>query len=169
MSITLFCLVKGDTTANAFSVKINRDESISNLKDAIKVKNQNDFASVDAKRLKLWKVEIASDRLDDRLKNLTLNDSNELLAMDEIGEYWADDPPKKHINVLVESPMSIAASSREQADKDKKSVYGMFLRFVFTAIFSNNANTYLTLCLFLLLLFIEQCIYVMVGQPPFSK
>ncbi|CAB4399273.1 unnamed protein product [Rhizophagus irregularis] len=44
--------------------------------------------------------------------------------MDEIGEYWTDDPPKKHINVLVESPMSIAASSREQADKDKKSVYG---------------------------------------------
>ncbi|PKK73785.1 hypothetical protein RhiirC2_323456 [Rhizophagus irregularis] len=123
MSITLFCLVKGDTIASAFSVKINRDESISNLKDAIKEKNQNDFAGVDAKRLKLWKVEIASDHLDDRLKNLTLNDSNELLAMDEIGEYWTDDPPKKHINVLVESPMSIAASSREQADKDKKSVY----------------------------------------------
>lgn len=86
MSITLFCLVKGDTIASAFSVKINRDESISNLKDAIKEKNQNDFAGVDAKRLKLWKVEIASDHLDDRLKNLTLNDSNELLAMDEIGE-----------------------------------------------------------------------------------
>ena len=40
MSITLFCLVKGNTPENAFSVKISRDEPISELKDAIKAKKQ---------------------------------------------------------------------------------------------------------------------------------
>ena len=53
MSITLFCLVKGNTTANAFSVKISRDEPISELKEAIKAKNTQTFANVDAKDLKL--------------------------------------------------------------------------------------------------------------------
>lgn len=43
MSITLFCLIKSNTIANAFSVKISRDEPISELKKAIKSEKQNDF------------------------------------------------------------------------------------------------------------------------------
>ena len=39
MSITLFCLVKGSTTANAFEVDIEKNKSISKLKEAIKEKN----------------------------------------------------------------------------------------------------------------------------------
>ena len=58
MSITLLCLVKGNTLANAFSVKISREEPISELKKAIKAEKQNDFAGVDADRLKLWMVTI---------------------------------------------------------------------------------------------------------------
>jgi len=73
MTITLLCLVKGNTTTNAFSVKISRDEPISELKKAIKAEKQNDFAGVDADKLKLWKKEIPDDRID-LLSNLTLND-----------------------------------------------------------------------------------------------
>ena len=36
MSITLFCLVKGNTTASAFEVDIEKDKSISHLKKVIK-------------------------------------------------------------------------------------------------------------------------------------
>jgi len=61
MSITLFCLVKENTTANAFEVDIEKDKSISHLKKAIKAEKQNDFAGVDADKLKLWKVSIPSD------------------------------------------------------------------------------------------------------------
>ena len=64
MSITLFCLVKGNTTANAFSVKISRDEPISELKDAIKAKKAPEFDNFPADKLKLWKVEIPGDRDD---------------------------------------------------------------------------------------------------------
>src|SRR5947207_2688431 len=100
MSITLFCLVKGNTTANAFSVKISRDEPISELKEAIKAKKQNDFAGVDADKLKLWKVSIPDDR-DDLLSNLTLQDQVELLATRDIGDHWSEKPPKRNIHVLV--------------------------------------------------------------------
>ena len=74
MPITLFCLIKGE---KAFSVKISRDEPISELKKAIKAEKQNDFAGIE-------KVPISGDH-DDQLRNLSLEDSDELLAINEIG------------------------------------------------------------------------------------
>ena len=118
MSITLLCLVKGNTTANAFPVDINKDQLVGHLKDAIKAKNQNDFAGVDAVKLKLWKKEIPDDQ-DDLLSNLTLNDGDELLATREIGDYWAEKPPKRNIHVIVEPPESTTTSSREQELLDR--------------------------------------------------
>jgi hypothetical protein len=101
MSITLFCLVKGNTTANAFSVKISRDEPVSELKKVIKAENVQTFANVDAKDIKLWKVEIPGDH-DDPLSNLSLRDNDELLAIRKISKYFPDLPLEEHIHVLVE-------------------------------------------------------------------
>ncbi|RGB23613.1 hypothetical protein C1646_676983 [Rhizophagus diaphanus] len=64
----------------------------------------------DAKDLKLWKVEIGDDR-DDLLRNLTLQDQPELLATREVGDYWSEKPPKRHIHVLVEPPVTTTASN----------------------------------------------------------
>jgi hypothetical protein len=132
MSITLFCLVKGNTTANAFSVKINRDEPISELKEAIKAKKQNDFAGIDADRLKLWKKEIPDDQ-DDLLSNPSLEDGEELLAIRKISKYFPDPPPEERIHVLVSTPETTATSEvlklREEVallkEKLSKSEHGM--------------------------------------------
>src|ERR1051325_8983416 len=113
MSITLFCLVKGNTLANAFSIKISKDEYISELKKVIKEEKQNDFAGVDANKLKLRKVEIPDDR-DDLLSNLPLQGQDVLLATRKISKYFPGSPVEEHIHVLVESPASTATSSREQ-------------------------------------------------------
>ena len=109
MSITLLCLVKGNTTASAFAVDIDREKLVSHLKEAIKAKKQNDFAGVDADKLKLWKVEIPDDR-NDLLSDLSLQDNDELLATRDIGDYWTEKPPKRHIHVLVEPPETTATS-----------------------------------------------------------
>src|ERR1044072_9761432 len=101
MSITLLCLVKGNTLANAFPVDIEKDQLVGHLKKVIKAEKQNDFAGIDADKLKLWKVEIGGDH-DDQLRNLTLLDQDELLAINDIGDYWTEKPPKRHIHVLVE-------------------------------------------------------------------
>ena len=103
MSITLLCLVKGNRTANAFAVDIDSEKLLSHLKESIKGKNAQTFANVDAKDIKLWKVEISGDH-DDQLGNLSLKDSDELLAINEIGDYWTEKPPKRHIHVIVKLP-----------------------------------------------------------------
>ncbi|PKY31625.1 hypothetical protein RhiirB3_489525 [Rhizophagus irregularis] len=111
MSITLLCLVKGNTLANAFPVDIEKDQLVGHLKKVIKAENPQTFANVDVKDIKLWKVEIGGDHLDDQLKNLKLNGSDELSAINEIGDYWTEKPPKKHIHVLVEPPVTTTASN----------------------------------------------------------
>jgi hypothetical protein len=94
MSITLLCLVKGNTLANAFPVDIEKYQLVGHLKKVIKAEQPQTFANVDAKDIKLWKVEIGGDHLDDQLGNLTLNDSNEMLAINEIGDYWTEKPTR---------------------------------------------------------------------------
>ncbi len=130
MSITLLCLVKGNITANAFPVDIDKDQLVGHLKKVIKAEKQNDFAGVDADKLKLWNVKIPDD-YDDPLSNISLQP--ELLATRDIGDYWTEKPPKRNIHVLVEPPVSTATSSREQELLDeltslreliKKSVHG---------------------------------------------
>ena len=113
MSITLLCLIKGNTLANAFPVDINKDQLVGHLKEAIKAKNVQTFANVDAKDLKLWKVAIPGDQ-DDQLRNLLLQDNDELLAIRKILKYFPDSPPEEHIHVLVSPPEASATSSREQ-------------------------------------------------------
>ncbi|CAB5394453.1 unnamed protein product [Rhizophagus irregularis] len=40
-----------------------------------------------------------------RNRNLILNDEPELLATREIGDYWTEKPPKRHIHVIVKLPL----------------------------------------------------------------
>ena len=103
MSITLLCLVKGNKTANAFPVDIGRNQLVGHLKKVIKAEQPQTFTNVDAKDLKLWKVTIPGDQ-DDQLRNLILQDSDELLAINDIGDYWPTSPPKKHIHIIVKLP-----------------------------------------------------------------
>ncbi|RGB36217.1 hypothetical protein C1646_697596 [Rhizophagus diaphanus] len=110
MSITLLCLVKGNKTSNAFAVDIDREKLVSHLKKVIKAEKQNDFAGIDAEKLRLWKKEIPDDQ-DDLLSNLTLNDGDELLATKMISKYFPDSPPEEHIHVLVSPPETTATSS----------------------------------------------------------
>ena len=135
MSITLLCLVKGNTTANAFEVDIEKDKSISKLKEAIKEKIDVP-ANFKAKDLKVWKVSIPDDR-DDLLSNLTLNDGGELLATRDIEEYWPEKPPKRHIHVIVKLPRKCLVQSVQSALTANFSSFALIIltriRFQFSA------------------------------------
>src|SRR5436190_21765085 len=114
MSITLLCLVKGNTTASAFPIDIDKDQLVGHLKKVIKAEKQNDFAGIDADRLKLWKVTIPGDQ-DDQLRNLILQDSDELLAIRKISKYFPDSPPEEHIHVIVKLPRKCLVQSGQSA------------------------------------------------------
>ncbi|GBB88950.1 hypothetical protein RclHR1_15570010 [Rhizophagus clarus] len=98
-------------------------EFISKLKEAIKAKNSQTFTNVDAKDIKLWKVPISVDHVN-LLNNLSLEDGEELLAINEIGDYWTEKLPKKHIHVIVSPPEATATSEvlklREEVASLKK-------------------------------------------------
>src|ERR1043165_4728309 len=133
MSITLLCLVKGNTLANAFPVHIDGNSLVGDLKKVIKAEKAPEFDNFAADRLKLWNVKIPDDR-DDLLSNLSLQDKDELLATKKISKYFPDLPPEEHIHVLVSPPETTTASSevlelREQLTSLQallnKSVHGM--------------------------------------------
>jgi hypothetical protein len=66
---------------------------VSHLKDAVKAKKAPEFDNFSADRLKLWKVEIPGDHVDP-LSNLSLEENEELSAINDIGDYWSEKPPK---------------------------------------------------------------------------
>ena len=68
-TITLSCLVVGENPYNnAFNVKINRQKAVNELRKAIKKEQPMAFANVDSKDLKLWKVNIALEEENEKLK-----------------------------------------------------------------------------------------------------
>ncbi|PKC56374.1 kinase-like protein [Rhizophagus irregularis] len=105
MSITLLCLIKGNKTANAFPVDINKDQLVGHLKKVIR-KEIDVPENVKAKDLKLWNVKIPDDQ-DDLLSNPTLNDEDELLATKKILKYFPDSPPEEHIHVIIKLPRNL--------------------------------------------------------------
>jgi hypothetical protein len=118
MSITLLCLVKGNKTANAFPVHVDGNSLIGDLKGVIKESQKPFFDSIPTKDIKLWKVPISDDH-DDQLRNLSLEDGEELLAIRKISKYFPDSPPEEHIHVIVSPPEATITSSREQELLDR--------------------------------------------------
>ncbi|RHZ44661.1 hypothetical protein Glove_714g23 [Diversispora epigaea] len=60
---------------NTFPVDIKKKRLIGNLKDAIKIKKAPEFNSFSANKLRLWKVEIPDDDID-QLNNFNLQDQS---------------------------------------------------------------------------------------------
>ncbi|CAG8784971.1 11539_t:CDS:1, partial [Dentiscutata erythropus] len=101
--ISLMCLIQGNSLTNAFEVDIEKNKTISKLKDAIKKKNARTFSNIDAKDIKLWKVEIPDNR-NDQLNNFSFHDQDELLAMKKISKYFPFTLPEEHVHVIVKLP-----------------------------------------------------------------
>ena len=53
---TLFCQLEDDPNGSPFSVKIDPNDLISELKELIKSKKTNSLRDVDSDKLVLWKV-----------------------------------------------------------------------------------------------------------------
>ena len=94
----LYCIVLGDAIRNAFLVKVSRESSISDLRETIKKKTDPRFNDISANALKLWKVDISTNKNqntkihaedEDILKQLV--DENELNPFQDVGDYVDDD------------------------------------------------------------------------------
>jgi len=103
--VFLFCYVPGDSVENVFSVKIGKNESISELKKAIKAEMAR-FANTDANELTLWKASISYDDL--ASTNFDFKNSKglkKLRPIDRISVFLGDDFNEDHIHVIVQPPV----------------------------------------------------------------
>src|SRR3954468_8919775 len=60
-TVTIFCLVQGQSAERAFPIHISKNLFVGDLKDEIKKKKAPVFDDIAADRLDLWKVNISTD------------------------------------------------------------------------------------------------------------
>ncbi|CAO3568650.1 unnamed protein product [Mortierella alpina] len=104
--LTLFCLVSGEPTSNAFSVKIHFTDTVDDLKNLVKTALSPQFDDIAAKDLTLWRVAhpvIAANKHQPVLLN-AIDSHTELDPTDDISEVFEQQPPKKTIHIIVQRP-----------------------------------------------------------------
>jgi hypothetical protein len=102
---TLFCVVEGESTSNAFPVEIEPTKSIGSLKDAIKTKKSPRFNDIAADKLKLYKVSIpvvATRREDEITLDPQSKSKGELSPVTRISKVFAEEPPEETIHIIVQ-------------------------------------------------------------------
>ena len=114
-TITLSCLVVGENPyENAFAVEIDTTKLVSFFKDAIKEKNTQAFANVDAKDIKLWKVDISLEEENEKLElvntkiNVNIKEDlggEELPPLSKISKHFTSQPTDEHIHIIVQRPV----------------------------------------------------------------
>ncbi|OAQ22668.1 hypothetical protein K457DRAFT_25817 [Linnemannia elongata AG-77] len=101
--MNIFCLVVGQPTSNAFSIRISPNKTVDDLKDLIKAKKAIDFKDIDANKLVLWQVAIpviaANRHIPVVLSEVDFK--RELLPTDDIVESALS---KKNVHILIECP-----------------------------------------------------------------
>ncbi|ORY97137.1 hypothetical protein BCR41DRAFT_228771 [Lobosporangium transversale] len=100
----LFCILDGHSTP--FSVVVSPDDTVDDLKKAIKKEKEPEFDYIPADKLNLWHVSIVIGDDEDE-KTITLSehpDAKKLHATSEISEVFGSAPAKKTIHVIVQRP-----------------------------------------------------------------
>ncbi|KAF9323717.1 hypothetical protein BGZ91_003408 [Linnemannia elongata] len=103
--LTLFCLVDGEATSNAFPVSASAKTTVGELKDSIKSKKTIDFSDIDADKLILWRVSIPITDEDDEVP-IILNsfDKRKLGPVTRLSKVFPEDLPEETIHIIVQRP-----------------------------------------------------------------
>ena len=87
-SVTLFCLIHGDDTNRAFSLKVTKDTTIDELKERIKAEKSPKFDNIAADELALRKANVSLDEYDQESDPESFGE--ELSPVSEIAEVFPD-------------------------------------------------------------------------------
>ncbi|KAF9080350.1 hypothetical protein BGX23_002284 [Mortierella sp. AD031] len=104
--LTLFCLVDGESTSNAFSVEIDSTKTVDGLKKLIKADQSPIFDDITANSLTLWRVSIPVVSAN-KHKPIVLSEvesSTELDPTDDVSDVFPKTPPKKTIHIIIHRP-----------------------------------------------------------------
>ncbi|KAI8357422.1 hypothetical protein B0O80DRAFT_287701 [Mortierella sp. GBAus27b] len=104
--VVMWCLVSGMSLERAFSVKVSEDDTVYDLKEAIKAKIL-EFKDIGALQLTLWKVSIPDIGNDETpiLLDHVSGDKRKLRPTEAIADVFAETPPKNTIHIIVQRPL----------------------------------------------------------------
>ena len=99
--LTIFCWILGDDSA--FLVKVHRDQSVYEVKEAIISENPHSFQKIDARNLVLWRMDLTSQEKTN-FQESRLHGQVPLDDLEEIGVYFNGNPRKQHIHIIITVP-----------------------------------------------------------------
>ncbi|KAF9397756.1 hypothetical protein BGZ94_006218, partial [Podila epigama] len=109
--LSLFCLVDGEATSNAFSVEIDPSKTVDVLKKVIKSEKAIAFSDIDADQLTLWRVSIPlrddDDELPILLNNVADKDKKKLGPVTRLSKVFPEDIPEESIHIIVQRPLQV--------------------------------------------------------------
>ncbi|KAG0254843.1 hypothetical protein BG011_005508 [Mortierella polycephala] len=100
--LALFCLVEGESTANAFSVKATSAETVDDLKVLIKTKLVPHFDDIAAKDLTLWHSRMTDEESPITIETLNKPKPKKLRPTADISDVFPDAPVKKTVHTIVQ-------------------------------------------------------------------
>ncbi|KAG0222430.1 hypothetical protein BGW42_006607 [Actinomortierella wolfii] len=106
--LTLFCLVDGEATSNAFPVDIESNKTFAHLKELIKAKKAPRFDNIAADELTLWSVSIPASDDDDNarilLDDVSKKDKKKLSPLTSLSKVFTTELPEETIHIIVRRP-----------------------------------------------------------------
>jgi len=105
IELELQCLIIGQT--NTFSVEINAEKRVNQLKEAIAAKNKNAFQKIDidAKDLTLYSIVVEEDSIDETLPKVDVAKLKQMPASHKLSRYFSDPLPDNSVfAVIVQLP-----------------------------------------------------------------
>ncbi|KAH7055029.1 hypothetical protein BKA57DRAFT_452799, partial [Linnemannia elongata] len=108
--ISLFCLVDGEATSNAFPAEIESTKTIGDLKKLIKTEKAPRFDDVAADELTLWRVSISDDDDNDLPVLLdSVPEKKKLKATTRLLKVFDTELPDDTIHIIVQRPPQVHA------------------------------------------------------------
>ena len=89
--LALFCYARGDNYKQTFIVEIEKEKSVSDLKDAIKEIYRPIFDDIPADSLDLWKALVPINKdLKEKVEALNLEDGDSLQSFEILSDIFSD-------------------------------------------------------------------------------
>ena len=107
MPLKIFCLLfpDRDPSQHLFSVSIHDDQTVDDLKDAIKRKNANDLNDIDAYELTLYQVLIRDDgNLVSQLSGKKFDSGKALRPTSTLEDVFPNGALKGHLHIVALKP-----------------------------------------------------------------
>ena len=105
--LKLFCYVLGEGCNNTFAVNIKEDETIGDLREAIKEEKRPKFDDILADSLTLWKASVPySLNLKKEVEALNLVDDDSLHPPDILSEIFSSGLKSNSVHIIIDRPHS---------------------------------------------------------------